>query len=181
MNQYLNQVYQFASVDSTMLAATDFGVFLSLDNWENWIFNDNALTHKYVQTLVTQGSNVFAGTRSDGVFLSADTGRTWSPVNFGLSDLNIVALLAKDYNIFAGTANDGIFISTNNGQNWSSINSGLTNLKTRTLYIKDSTLWGGFYCGSTWNRSLSGITSVRNPLIDMPEHFSLEQNYPNPF
>ncbi len=181
MNQYLNQVYQFASVDSTMLAATDFGVFLSLDNWENWIFNDNALTHKHVQTLVTQGSNVFAGTRSDGVFLSADTGRTWSPVNFGLSDLNIVALLAKDYNIFAGTANDGIFISTNNGQNWSSINSGLTNVKTRTLYIKDSTLWGGFYCGSTWNRSLSGITSVRNPLIDMPEHFSLEQNYPNPF
>ena len=180
-SQNLSQIFALVKIDSTISAASDNGVVLSTDNGTSWFSINNALTNKEVRALVTQGSNIFAGTSSDGVFLSSDNGMTWSSINNGLSDLKIVSLITKGSYIIAGTKNEGIFLSSNSGQNWISINSGLTNHKIETLYINDSSILAGFYCGSIWWRPLSEITSVERPLNDLPEHFSLEQNYPNPF
>jgi hypothetical protein len=181
IKNWIFEVLTFAMRDSIILAATDNGVVVSLDNGTSWNFYNNSLTNKHVCALTRQGLKFFAGTLNNGIFCSIDNGITWSSINFGLSDSAVVSLITKGSNMFAGTAYEGVFLSTNSGQQWVSINSGLTNYKTKTLFIKDSTLFVGLYCGSIWRRSLSEITSVKRLSTDLPTHFSLEQNFPNPF
>src|SRR4051812_16289358 len=85
-----------------------------------------------VQSMVTDGSNLFAGSNGGGVFLSTDNANSWSPVNNGLKNLYVKALASSGSTIVAGTL-AGVFITSNNGNSWSQMNNGLgadTNIRT---------------------------------------------------
>lgn len=86
-------------------------------------------TEPTVETLVTNGSTLYAGTLA-GVFRSNNQGVTWQPVNTGLTATRVYALGQSRGTILAGTEGSGVFRSSDNGASWQVANNGL-----RGVYI----------------------------------------------
>jgi ligand-binding sensor domain-containing protein len=78
------------------------GVYLSSDNGANWVLS---LSNPWVTSILTIGSNIFAGTFGDGIWRSTNNGNTWSQINDGLASgaYYVMSLGADNQYIFAGT------------------------------------------------------------------------------
>lgn len=173
-----NSVTALAANGSNLFAGTDTaGVFLSTNNGTSWTAVSTGMTKIYVNTLVVNDSNLFAGT-SGGAFLSTNNGTSWKSVGLG----GVNALAVNGANLFAGVTG-GVYLSTNNGTSWTAVNTGLTNGGTITvlsLAVSSTNLFAGTYAG-VWQRPLSQMTAVKLSESEIPSEFSLSQNYPNPF
>ena len=145
-----------------------------------WTQVNNGLTHTDVRTLAVSGTNIFAGTDGGGVFLSTDNGTSWTAVNTGLTNRIVQSLAVSGTNLFAGTWGGGVFLSTDNGTNWTQTR--LATTEVRSLAVSGTNLFAGNYGGGVWRRPLSDmVTSVDRLSADLPTHFSLNRNFPNPF
>jgi hypothetical protein len=75
-----------------------------------------------------------------------------------------------------------VFLSSDHAQSWQAVSTGLTYPFVFSLAVHDSTLFAGTYAGGVWHRPLAEmITSVKAVRAPVPQHASLEQNFPNPF
>jgi photosystem II stability/assembly factor-like uncharacterized protein len=174
-------VHSLAASGGNIFAGTvSSGVFRSTDNGVSWTAVNNGLagySHIYINTIVINGSNIFAGTgpitvgaNGGGVFLSTNNGEIWTPVNIGLSDstIPINTLVMNGNDIFAGTGGGGVLLSTDNGTSWTAVNSGLTDTDINSLNIRGSNIFahtgsGVFLStnnGTNWNEANSGLTDL---------------------
>jgi parallel beta-helix repeat protein len=118
----------FVEKDDCLFAGTyDGGVFLSMDNGQNWTVANTGLTCARILALAVVGSNLFAGSE-EGVFVSADNGQNWTPANNGLTTLHVTSLFLYGSYLFAGTYGGSVFRSINNGQSWTAVNTGMTSI-----------------------------------------------------
>ena len=177
-------VSALAVLDTNLFGGTDDAIFLlpgSRDTAWNDVFQPSFL---YVSSFAVLGTNIFAGSEA-GVFLSTNSGASWTPVDSGLtnsSDLYYVnALAVAGTNLFAGTIG-GVFLSTNSGTSWTRVDTSFTNISVNALAVSGTNLFAGINASGAWRRPLSEmITSVERLSSDLPMHFSLAQNFPNPF
>jgi photosystem II stability/assembly factor-like uncharacterized protein len=100
-------VYAFASIGSTLFAATSNGVFRSANDANNWI--SSGLTNQDVSALIAVGTNLFAGTYDSGTYISTDNGTNWTNVSLGLTDSNILTFAMVGSNLYAGTSGAGVW------------------------------------------------------------------------
>lgn len=131
-----------------------------------------------IQSLAVSGIYLFAGTQLGGVFRSNNNGTNWTAVNNGLTDHNVRSFAFWGTNLFAGTSY-GVFLSTDYGTSWTAINNGLTNTYVTSLAVLGTNLFAGTSRG-VWRRPLSEM-SIQSLSNEVPEQYSLEQNFPNPF
>lgn len=110
----------------------------SFSSTAQWLRRDTGISGN-VNTMITHGSNLVAGTDSFGAYISADNGTSWSAISTGLTTVNVRSLASNGVNLFAGTEGGGVFLSTDNGANWDARNTGLGNLFVRSLYINAAT------------------------------------------
>ena len=68
-----------------------------------------------IQSIVVEGTTVYAGTEHDGLYRSTDSGMTWS--RSGLDGAEITGIVTSGTNMFVGT-DTGVYRSTNNGTTW---------------------------------------------------------------
>jgi uncharacterized protein (TIGR03437 family) len=110
----------------TVYAATNNGVFKSMDGAQNWTAIGTGLTNLYVQVLGVDpihGGTIYAGTNGSGLFKSTDGGANWIAMNNGLSSASFtyVRALAIDprnsANLYVITS--GVFKSADGGASWS--------------------------------------------------------------
>ncbi len=123
-----------------------------------WV-QTNGLQGEYINSLLTDGTNLLAGSYSDGLFLSSDFGRSWFPDTFGLENPCINSLLNDDSTVFCTTPSVGgngwgVFRS-NNGISWVNVDSGLPQINLYGLGDKDSSLFVGTYLG-IWRSKNNG-------------------------
>jgi photosystem II stability/assembly factor-like uncharacterized protein len=85
--------------DSSLLIATNFGIYVSEDEGLTWIQSDYT---EPVSCFYKIGTTLFAGTNA-GVFVSTDSGYTWESQNDGLSNLNTFSMASNNEYLFAGT------------------------------------------------------------------------------
>ena len=104
------------SLPSTILAATDVGVFVSHDTGATWIRTLAGMRVWTVGFDARNPSNVFAGTDGAGVYASADSGATWVPASSGLGNLDVRAF-AFGLDGFAAGTDAGVALSPN-GRVW---------------------------------------------------------------
>jgi hypothetical protein len=143
---------------------------------------NSGLTNTNVSSLVSSGTNLFAGTAGGGIFRSTNNGTSWTAGNAGLLNTLIWSIAASGTYLFAGTYGGGVFLSTNSGASWTAVNSGLTNAYVYSLCFCGSYLFAGTSGGGVWRRLLSEmITSVGAPSTEVPSQFALQHNYPDPF
>ena len=134
-----------------------------------WVEKNNGLFGGNVNTLVVNGTNLFAGTDGGGVFLSTNNGSSWTAVNNGLTNLLVLSLAINGTNLFAGTDGGGVFLSTNNGSSWTAVNTGLSASAVISLTFSGTNLFagtvgGGVFLstnnGSSWTAVNTGLTNL---------------------
>jgi len=79
-------------VQNSLFAGTTQGIFKTTDNGASWSPVLNGLTTHYTLSLLSSGTNLFAGTWGGGVFLSSDSGENWHSINSGLTNMDDRAL-----------------------------------------------------------------------------------------
>ncbi len=117
-----------------------------------------------VYSLITDGSNIYAGTGSAGVSLSGNNGNSWNAVNNGLTSTGISSFAKVGSYIFA--AGRGVFVTSSNGGLWSPVFNGLTDTTVNALAVSGSNIFagtnGGVFLsannGALWTAANNGFT-----------------------
>jgi hypothetical protein len=157
-------LYAGASIYMDKYGASGF--FRSTNNGASWTKGNLPLVNTSIGSLVTTGTNLFAGTYR-GVFLSSDEGASWNQVNSGLMDTIVNCFVVSGANLLAGT--DGsVYRSTNNGASWTSLNSGLPHTNVSSLAVSGMSLFAGTSNGvflssdngANWAQVNSGLTDT---------------------
>ena len=112
------------------------------------------MSNKNITTLLSVGTNLYAGNTSSGVFLSTNNGISWTAVNNGLQDLYVDALAVIGSNLFMG-CQSGVFRSTDSGTSWKPVNNGLTNYVS-FLAVSGTNIFAGVGHGGGAFRSDNG-------------------------
>jgi len=180
-NQGLNSLYVWALLANggNLFAGTDSGAFISTNNGASWSAINAGLEKTRINCLAISGSYLCAGSSGKGIYVSSDNGSHWMNASTG----TIVMSLATIDSIFiAGDFMGRAFISYDHGSNWSQISTGLPNDYITSLCINSSYLFAGTEANGVWKRSLSEIlTKVKTNMPELPNKYSLQQNFPNPF
>lgn len=113
-----------------------------------------------VYCLISDGTNIFAGTGSAGVSLSTDNGNSWTAVNNGLTSTGISSFAINGTNVFA--AGEGVFLTTNNGGLWTSVSNGLTNTTVNALAISGTNIFAGTNGGVFLSTNNGGLWTAAN-------------------
>ena len=167
--------------DVSLMAAASAGFKRSTDDGATWTAPYSGLPgfgsyHAFTQ----MDSTIFLG-HDAGVYRSTDHGATWSataPLGLGITP---IALHVHGDDLFVGTS-AGVYRSTNHGTNWTTINEGLPiKMKVSSLCSDGLYLYAGMDAHSVWRRPLAEVTDVRVVDAAVPSHFTLAQNFPNPF
>ncbi len=95
-----------------------------------------------VQSLATDGTNLFAGTNQIGVYHSSNGGASWLQGLTGLTSGNIQCLAVIGSNLFAGS-DMKVSVSTNAATSFSAINNGFTSTNVHALITTGNTLFAG--------------------------------------
>lgn len=79
-----------------------------------------------VNTVLTKGDTILAGTYRGTIYGSIDGGTSWTTMNHGISKslYETFSLLSVGNTVYAGTT-DGVYVSANWGKTWTRMNNGL--------------------------------------------------------
>ncbi len=161
------RVYSFCLTPTAILAATDGGVFRSVDNGLTW---KSTGFHLGLNTaLLAYGSTIFA--TYGCVWQSTDDGRTWQKACTGLDGdgSDPCALAAVDTSIFLGMRGSGgdLYCSTDLGATWNQAETGLTDRTVQTFAVMGTSLFAGTTGsgvyrttndGKNWSHASLGLT-----------------------
>ncbi|CAN5415721.1 hypothetical protein BH10BAC5_BH10BAC5_18920 [soil metagenome] len=135
--------------------------------------------HPLYYCFATIGEKVFSGT-VNGLYITSDNGTSWNYSN-NFTNHTIYSIEAKDNILFAGT-DHGFFISRDLGSSWIDRSQGLNSESFITyLSVWDNYAFTNLYSHGLWKREISDITGIQNISNQIPEKYSLSQNFPNPF
>jgi hypothetical protein len=157
-------------LDSTILAGTWDGFYLSTDGGATWtaITPTGIPADTPIWSIAMIDTTLFAGTTGD-LYKSSDNGNTWTEADSGIpEDGRITSVVSNGDAILAGSASNGVFKTTDGGTSWTTINSGLTDTHiTQIVAIGPElfavTLNGVFLSdngGTSWAAASSGLENV---------------------
>ena len=179
----------FTVCGNTIFAAGD-DILFSTDDGDSWSPIITPFSNCTLLDILARPRNDASGvtelfvSAGGGVRLTTNTGASWTIVNNGLPGSNVLSLLSVDISgmphLLAGTDRGGVFVSTNSGTNWRNVSDGLTDLNTHKLLVNGSFLYAATESGGVFRRPLSELLAVEHG-GELPKHFELEQNFPNPF
>ncbi|MCX6157543.1 MAG: T9SS type A sorting domain-containing protein [Ignavibacteriae bacterium] len=168
LGTYPTTIYSLTTLGSNIFAGRHnfptgaAGVYISTNNGANW--SQTSLANKVILSLLTVGTNIFAGTDGDGVYISTNNGTNW--IQTTLNNENVHSLAVSGNTIFAGCY--GVFYSTNNGNSWTQTtldNHSISSLATlgNNIFAGTDDNNGVFLStdnGVNWN-----VTALNNKLI----------------
>jgi photosystem II stability/assembly factor-like uncharacterized protein len=100
-----DHILSFATSCSDVFAASDSGLFRSVDNSARWADVTPETIEKPVTALAASYNAIFAGCKN-GVFLSTDHGANWTDVNAHCTFDSIGTITVNDENIYVVSLND---------------------------------------------------------------------------
>ncbi|HOZ82911.1 MAG TPA: hypothetical protein PKU82_08295, partial [Bacteroidia bacterium] len=91
-----------------------------------------------ISSIVTDGTNLYAGTYYGGVYRSSNNGQMWTAINNGLTHIRVGTLWLNGADLFAVT-DGGLYVTSNNGNSWSLINIVLPPFTSVTTFAANAT------------------------------------------
>jgi photosystem II stability/assembly factor-like uncharacterized protein len=130
--------YALAKNNTKIFAATNYGVYVSVDDGISW--QQSSLNNRVIYCVAANDSVIFAGTQLQGIYRSSDNGISWQQVpvlNYGAC----YSLLVTNAYVYASV--NGLKRSSDNGITWIS----LTGVGGYQLASKQDSV---IYSASTW-------------------------------
>ena len=111
----------------SLIYAGSFGVYSTSDGGNSWDLRSHGLPPRdYIQCLIVNGSNLFAGTQDFGMFRSTDGGVHWCGADSGLpAKARVMSLCSVGNIIIAGLQDSSVYLSTDEGVTWTGHHVGL--------------------------------------------------------
>ncbi len=163
-------IYQFASFDSMLFAATEKGAAVSTDGGYNWSDRNTGLPNQCTATSIGKLDTVlFLTTFGSGIFRSTNRGQSWIKSDEGINDGYIKSMCADDSFVYVISFNGVVYRSEDYGQNWVEVSIGLPfNNDAHKIYFIDRSLFvttnAGIYRstnqGVYWESKNTGIEEV---------------------
>jgi photosystem II stability/assembly factor-like uncharacterized protein len=164
-------VLGIASIEATLIAATNVGIYSSYSNGDTWSLSNEFLTqngtsYKYqpaIQSVGIMGTQFWVGTSgsyphySGSIFFSDDAGVTWHPVeDTSIPPKGYVTCFASyGTTLFVATDSAGIFLTNDSGAHWTSENLGLGDTNVISLAIQGNELLAGTASSGVWRSPLA--------------------------
>ena len=131
---------------------------------------------------------VFGGFDTTRLAKSTNAGLTWTHIGSPLPNVPMTAVAVDPFNtnhVYVGS-DLGVFVSTDAGSTWAGFNDGLfEGVIVGDLVISPSnkSIVLASHSNGVFSRKLlsSTITDINKEHREVPEHFVLHQNFPNPF
>lgn len=171
---YSVEMVRFNPKDSSLIVATEVGIYLSRDRQVFSQVGPEGLYATCISFDPSDANYVYVGTYLKGLYRSDDGGNTWSKIPNAIEGADIwdIEIDPKDYKtIYVATYKNGIYKSIDMGSNFKQINSGLKSKDVYAIAIDPSnsqiiyaaTALGAFKStngGTTWNEINKGITNL---------------------
>ncbi len=167
--------------------------YLTSNGGANWYVGSHAgITGGFVAGLAFNDDKMHGIMSTSNSFpnvaRTTNGGVNWATVSLGGSGTTTLSsikwITGTNMAYYIGRAATGLcYKSTNNGQTWTSMTTaGLSGLSHFDFVRDGSNIYG--YCIATDGSVLKltdAVTSVEDPVSNIPAEFKLSQNYPNPF
>lgn len=156
-------LHEAAVTDDYLLAATDRGIFRSVDDGVTWYAANKGLGYQTIIRMSasgTLGDTLYCATKN-GVWRSVSHGERWKSI--GLFDKNIYDVISHEGKVYA-VGRDKIYIGTVNGTDWEEIsisNDGYVG-HYPSLLVYD----GNVYFNNTESLSLISGSSLQEKATD---------------
>ncbi|MBK8552270.1 MAG: T9SS type A sorting domain-containing protein [Ignavibacteria bacterium] len=153
--------------------------FLINNSVSQWVQVGNEMgNNRYINSLTSNSSYIFASTDDSGVYRSTNNGTNW--IHTSLNNKATSSLIVSENNIFAGTGSTGsyvVYFSTDNGNTWNqtNLNKGVACFAILGSSIFAGTEYDGVYIstinGTSWtqtalnNRSIYSLLAIGNSLF----------------
>ncbi len=133
--------------------------------------NTTPISFRNVESIASDGINLFAGTSGWGLLQSSNNGDTWNSANSGITNYwenEFGSIETNGTNIYAAAWDfnfgGGVYLSTNNGSSWTVMNNGMTSTSAISLGINDSnifagTFWGGLFLSTDYGNNWTAINN----------------------
>lgn len=173
-------ISDLALIGTNFLASTwgGAGIYWSPDTGATWNPASGLGSNKETQAVGGIPALIFGITNS-GVYRSTDNGANW--VYSNLADSAMTSIIVTGSTVLIGSA-WGVRRSTDGGDTWSFINDGLPSARVSALGFNANDAYAAMVGGGMYKRAISQIVNsvtLISPVV--PEEFSLDQNFPNPF
>jgi hypothetical protein len=158
--------------DSLWFAATDFGIFFSINENQHFVNVTANLTDRVMNSIILMGDLVYAGTSEGHVYYAGVSYPHFLNTTNNLPANTIVhSLAAADNKIFAGLKDRQVYISSDSGKTWSNAGSGLPVTAGGKIYlfangsvVYAATDGAGIYVttnyGSSWQPVNTGLANL---------------------
>jgi photosystem II stability/assembly factor-like uncharacterized protein len=167
-----------ASGDAIIAGSAGNGIFKTTNGGTSWTEINSGLTNIYISQLTVMDTKLLAVTLG-GVFVSDNEGISWAADISGLENVNCFVVVNEQ--LLAGTDDNGVYLSGDGGVTWTSFGSGLPgSTRVWSLAVSSEGIFAGTDKG-IWKLPLSEINTNVESTNELPNGFSLKQNFPNPF
>ena len=149
----------------------------------NWSAQNGGVINSLNSVFFTDDNTGWAVGQSGIIINTTNGGNNWSAQNSG-NNLNILSVYFTNNNtgwvVDQGYSSSNMFKTTNGGKEWTNQFIGTSNSLNSVFFTNGNTGWIVGNNG-TILKSNSVITSNQILSAEIPEQFSLSQNFPNPF
>lgn len=141
-----SRINALGSAGDAVLAGTDSGIFISLDQGQSWRdTGSRARNAGRVVAFAAVERKIYAATDRTGVLESSDQGMTWA-VNEAFPSKNVRSLLRHREELYAGTDAEGVLLSKDDGCSWEQIRQGLPDeAQVFALAVLKGRVFAGLY------------------------------------
>lgn len=184
------------SNSSVVYVGTDDGkVSVTTDGGTTWTDITGTLPIRYVTrvTVDPDSANVMYVTLSGyledlsdaHIYKTTNYGQSWTNIGANLPNIPLNDVIVDPVyrpNLYVAT-DAGVVYTTNMGASWNVLGTSLPEVPVHDLTLHSPTrkLYAFTHGRSAWTIDLTGLTSVQQASRTVPEKFTLEQNFPNPF
>jgi photosystem II stability/assembly factor-like uncharacterized protein len=172
-------VNEFAFGSVRWFAATDQGLFVSVDRGDTWsAVSLTRVNLPAASVVASPDGRVLWVASSGGMLYSADAGKTWSWKDLPVQSSGVIDLESGGGNILLASSERGLYISRDAGNTWTLAGHGLPASPPQSVAVAGK-VWiasmrsGGLYVstdlGATWNRPPNAVADGFFPAVSVGE------------
>ena len=155
-----NWIFSMATYGDTVLAGTNGGTNLSIDNGDTWTAMNNGWSGATITAIAIKDSNIYVGTYEAGIYLSTNNGNSWTAIdttNDIGSGISVNSFAIKDTNIFVA-ADEGVYLFSINGKHLIKSDTGFSINMVYAIAISDSNIFAGTWGGGVYLSTNNGVS-----------------------